>query len=68
MDFTKLYAKGLAYEAEVPVNWVEELGTAIANEEVLPDGTSERGEVPSCSQANASMDVENHCLCRTLAQ
>ena len=34
------------YEAEVPVNWVEELGTAIANEEVLPDGTSERGGYP----------------------
>ena len=32
--------------AEVPVNWVEELGTAIANEEVLPDGTSERGGYP----------------------
>ncbi|VTT09285.1 leucine--tRNA ligase [Streptococcus dysgalactiae] len=44
--FTKLYEKGLAYEAEVPVNWVEELGTAIANEEVLPDGTSERGGYP----------------------
>ncbi|HEY0221531.1 MAG TPA: leucine--tRNA ligase [Lactovum miscens] len=41
--FTKLYEKGLAYEAEVPVNWVEELGTTISNEEVLPDGTSERG-------------------------
>lgn len=44
--FTKLYEKGLAYEAEVPVNWVEELGTAISNEEVLPDGTSERGGYP----------------------
>ncbi|WP_303977720.1 leucine--tRNA ligase [Streptococcus danieliae] len=44
--FTKLFEKGLAYEAEVPVNWVEELGTAIANEEVLPDGTSERGGYP----------------------
>lgn len=44
--FTKLYENGLAYEAEVPVNWVEELGTAIANEEVLPDGTSERGGYP----------------------
>ena len=31
--FTKLYEKGLAYEAEVPVNWVEELEHAIANEE-----------------------------------
>lgn len=28
------------------MNWVEELGTAIANEEVLPDGTSERGGYP----------------------
>ena len=44
--FTKMYEKGLAYEAQVPVNWVEELGTAIANEEVLPDGTSERGGYP----------------------
>ncbi len=40
--FTKLYEKGLAYEAEVPVNWVPELGTVIANEEVI-DGKSERG-------------------------
>ncbi|MDR1012712.1 MAG: leucine--tRNA ligase, partial [Lactobacillales bacterium] len=41
--FTKLYEKGLAYEAEVPVNWVPALGTVIANEEVMKDGTSERG-------------------------
>ncbi|MDT2755781.1 leucine--tRNA ligase [Enterococcus asini] len=40
--FTKLYEKGLAYEAEVAVNWVPELGTVIANEEVI-DGKSERG-------------------------
>lgn len=46
MDFHQALRKGLAYEAEVPVNWVEELGTAIANEEVLPDGTSERGGYP----------------------
>ena len=44
--FTKLFEEGLAYEAKVAVNWVEELGTAIANEEVLPDGTSERGGYP----------------------
>lgn len=41
--FIKLYEKGLAYEAEVPVNWVPELGTVIANEEVI-DGKSERGD------------------------
>ncbi|WP_265459352.1 leucine--tRNA ligase [Enterococcus sp. HY326] len=40
--FTKMYEKGLAYEAEVAVNWVPELGTVIANEEVI-DGKSERG-------------------------
>ncbi|WP_284856493.1 leucine--tRNA ligase [Enterococcus faecalis] len=40
--FTKLYEKGLAYEAEVAVNWVPELGTVISNEEVI-DRKSERG-------------------------
>ncbi|MGY3777789.1 leucine--tRNA ligase [Isobaculum melis] len=40
--FTKLFEKGLAYEAEVAVNWVPELGTVISNEEVI-DGKSERG-------------------------
>lgn len=37
-----MYEKGLAYEAEVAVNWVPELGTVISNEEVI-DGKSERG-------------------------
>ncbi|MBC8406481.1 MAG: leucine--tRNA ligase, partial [Planctomycetes bacterium] len=40
--FSKLYEQGLAYEAEVPVWWCEELGTVLANEEVI-DGLSERG-------------------------
>lgn len=40
--FEQMYEKGLAYEAEVPVNWVPELGTVISNEEVI-DGKSERG-------------------------
>ncbi len=43
--FTKLYEKGLAYEAEVAVNWCEALGTVLANEEVI-DGKSERGGFP----------------------
>ncbi len=43
--FLKLYEKGLAYEAEVPVNWCAELGTVLANEEVI-DGKSEIGEFP----------------------
>ncbi|MCY4386399.1 MAG: leucine--tRNA ligase [Desulfurellaceae bacterium] len=40
--FLKLYARGLAYMAEVPVNWCPALGTVLANEEVI-DGKSERG-------------------------
>jgi leucyl-tRNA synthetase len=32
--FLQLYEKGLAYQAEVPVNWCPELGTVLANEEV----------------------------------
>ncbi|CRH19999.1 Leucine--tRNA ligase [Carnobacterium maltaromaticum] len=43
--FTKLYEKGLAYEAEVAVNWCPALGTVLANEEVI-DGKSERGGFP----------------------
>ena len=35
----------LAYQAEVPVNWCEALGTVLANEEVI-DGKSERGGHP----------------------
>jgi len=43
--FTKLYEQGLAYEAEVSVNWCPALGTVLANEEVI-DGVSERGGHP----------------------
>ena len=43
--FEQLYRKGLAYVAEVPVNWCPALGTVLANEEVI-DGRSERGNHP----------------------
>jgi leucyl-tRNA synthetase len=43
--FSKLYERGLAYLAEVPVNWCPALGTVLANEEVV-DGRSERGGHP----------------------
>ena len=35
VDLHQLYRKGLAYIAEVPVNWRPELGTVLANEEVI---------------------------------
>jgi len=40
--FLKLFEKGLAYVAEVPVNWCPALGTVLANEEIV-DGRSEIG-------------------------
>jgi len=40
--FLKLFERGLAYVAEVPVNWCPALGTVLANEEVI-DGKSEVG-------------------------
>jgi leucyl-tRNA synthetase len=43
--FCKLHERGLAYLAEVPVNWCPALGTVLANEEVI-DGKSERGGHP----------------------
>ncbi len=43
--FLKLFEKGLAYQSEEPVNWCPELGTVLANEEVI-DGRSEVGGFP----------------------
>jgi|AntRauTorckE6833_2_1112554.scaffolds.fasta_scaffold00113_8 leucyl-tRNA synthetase len=43
--FLQLYKKGLAYEDEVAVNWCPQLGTVLANEEVI-DGKSEVGGYP----------------------
>ncbi|XP_078431037.1 tRNA synthetase class I (I, L, M and V) family protein [Wolffia australiana] len=43
--FLQILKKGLAYQAEVPVNWCPALGTVLANEEVV-DGVSERGGYP----------------------
>jgi len=43
--FLQLFKRGLAFQAEIPVNWCQELGTVLANEEVI-DGRSERGNYP----------------------
>lgn len=43
--FEQMYKMGLAYEAEVPVNWSPDLGTVVANEEIV-DGKTERGGYP----------------------
>lgn len=43
--FTLLYQDDLAYVSNIPVNFCPELGTVLANEEVI-DGKSERGGYP----------------------
>lgn len=43
--FKQLYEAGLAKKVDMPVNWCEELGTVLANDEVI-DGKSERGGFP----------------------
>ena len=43
--FKRMYEDGLAKYVDMPVNWCEELGTVLANDEVI-DGKSERGGYP----------------------
>jgi len=43
--FKQLFERGLAYQEELPVWWCPELGTTLANEEVI-DGKSEVGGFP----------------------
>ena len=43
--FKQLYLDGLVKLVDMPVNWCEELGTVLSNDEVI-DGKSERGGFP----------------------
>ena len=43
--FKQLYNDGLAKQVDMPVNWCEELGCVLANDEII-DGKSERGGFP----------------------
>ncbi|MBQ2872788.1 MAG: leucine--tRNA ligase [Bacilli bacterium] len=43
--FRELYLDGYAKYVDMPVNWCEELGTVLSNDEVI-DGKSERGGYP----------------------
>ena len=43
--FKRLYLDGYAKYVDMPVNWCEELGTVLSNDEII-DGKSERGGYP----------------------
>lgn len=63
--FIQLFNKGLAYQAEVPVNWCPALGTVLANEEII-DGKSERGDHPvvrmPMKQVQTALQQLQHCI------
>ena len=59
--FKKLYEDGLAKYIDMPVNWCEELGTVLSNDEVI-DGKSERGGYPVVrkNMKQWSMDIPKY--------
>ena len=45
--FLQLFNRGLAFQqSDMPVNWCPALGTVLANDEITPEGRSERGNHP----------------------
>ena len=65
--FARLYDRGLAYQAEVPVWWCEELKTVLANEEVI-NGRSERGNHPCVRRPLKQWMLQHHGLRRAAAR
>ena len=55
----------IAYLGETMVNWCAQLGTVLANDEVI-DGVSERGGFPRSSEEDASMVSSRFRLFTTL--
>jgi len=59
--FKELYKDNLAKYIDMPVNWCEELGTVLSNDEVI-DGKSERGGYPVVrkNMKQWSMDIPRY--------
>jgi leucyl-tRNA synthetase len=64
--FLKLYDQGLAYLAEVPVNWCPAQGTVLANEEVQDGKYVETGD-PVERRMMRQWMLKHHRLCRAPA-
>jgi leucyl-tRNA synthetase len=56
----------LTYLADIEVNWCPELGTVLANDEIV-NGVSERGGHPVVRKKNEAMEYANYCLCGPFA-
>jgi leucyl-tRNA synthetase len=57
----------LTYLADIEVNWCPELGTVLANDEIV-NGVSERGGHPVVRKKMKAMEHANYCLCDRLLQ
>lgn len=65
--FKQLYLDGYAKCIDMPVNWCEELGTVLANDEVI-DGKSERGGYPVIRKNMKQWVIDIPSFAETLLQ
>ena len=63
--FKKLYEDGYAKYVDMPVNWCEELGTVLSNDEVI-DGKSERGGYPVVRKNMKQLCIDQPKFAETL--
>ena len=62
--FLKMYEKGLAYRKDSWVNWDPVDQTVLANEQVLPDGTSDRSGAMGGQEKADSVVFRHYSVCR----
>ncbi len=63
--FKNLYLDGYAKYIDMPVNWCEELGTVLSNDEVI-DGKSERGGFPVVRKNMKQWVIDQPAFAETL--
>ena len=63
--FKELYKDGYAKYVDMPVNWCEELGTVLSNDEVI-DGKSERGGYPVIRKNMRQLCIDQVAFADTL--
>ena len=65
--FKQLYNDGYAKYVDMPVNWCEELGTVLSNDEVI-DGKSERGGFPVVRKNMKQLCIDQAAFAERLLQ
>ena len=63
--FKQLYKDGYAKYVDMPVNWCEELGTVLSNDEVI-DGKSERGGYPVVRKNMKQLCIDQPAFAQSL--